>query len=267
MSELQPFVFPETGQRIRSVVIDGIPWFVARDVAAVLGYANGNRDVARHTSEGQRREYRIGTAGGVQTAVLLNEPGVYRLIMRSNMPKAVEFQDWLAGEVLPALRQHGSYSVERRDVPTSLPEALRAYADEVEARQEAELRAEAGEQFKRAIEAGDGLSIRAFHKKYFSGITESEFFAHLYKRGYLINQRGKGGKSPRTGRIRDGSQHRHPGHKGKPWLYLHTAIDNADGRREHARVRPGRAELDFRDRLAKDGLTPNETTATELERI
>lgn len=138
MSDIEVFQFPATGADVRTVLIDGEPWFVARDVAAVLGYANGNRDVARHTSERQRREYRIGTPSGMQTAVLLNEPGVYRMVMRSNMPKAVEFQDWLAEEVLPSIRRIGRYespaAAERQHrLPQTFAEALRLAADQAEA--------------------------------------------------------------------------------------------------------------------------------------
>jgi len=122
---------------------------------------------------------------------------------------------------------------------------------------DAEIRAEAGQQFKRAIEAGDGLSLRSFHKKYFSAVKEHHFFDHLYRRGYLINQLGKGSRRD-DGSYRDGSQHRHPGHLGKPWIYLHTTVDRTGARRDNSRVRPGDVELSFRDRLAKEGLVANE---------
>src|SRR5690606_4094869 len=77
-------------------------------------------------------------------------------------------------------------------------------------------RADAGEKFKRAIEGGDGLGLREFHKKYFSSVTETEFMEHLYSKHYLIDQRGKGTlreSGPRAGTYRDGSQHRHPSYK------------------------------------------------------
>jgi anti-repressor protein len=138
-TEIQPFEFPATGQQVRTVVIDGEPWFVARDVAGVLGYSNGSRDIARHTSERQRREYRIGTPSGEQTAVVLSEPGVYRMVMRSNMPKAVEFQDWLAEDVIPSIRQTGRYeAAQPAFVMPTHAEALRGWASEIEAREVAE---------------------------------------------------------------------------------------------------------------------------------
>ncbi|MDV8066420.1 hypothetical protein R4P64_07880 [Rhodococcus sp. IEGM 1366] len=129
---------------------------------------------------------------------------------------------------------------------------------------DAERRAEAGAKFQRAIEGGDGIGLRVFHKKYFSAITEKAFFAHLYSKNYLIDQKGKGTRresGPRKGTYRNGSQHSHPSYKGKPWLYLHTPKTMTGYRREETRVRPGRYELDFRDHLANEGLAANENTA------
>lgn len=121
-------------------------------------------------------------------------------------------------------------------------------------------RAEAAEDFKRNIEAGSGLTIRAFHKKYFSAVKESELFDHLYARGYLINQLNKGTlreTGPKAGTYRDGAQHRHPTAKGKAWFYLHTALGSNAYRAENTRVLPGQSELDLRDRLAREGLPAN----------
>ncbi|KDE14219.1 hypothetical protein [Rhodococcus aetherivorans] len=129
---------------------------------------------------------------------------------------------------------------------------------------EAQARAEMGEKFKRAIEGGDGLTLREFHKKYFSAITETAFMEHLYGNGYLINQLGKGAvrtEGPKAGTRRDGTQHRHPTYKGKRFFYLHSGGVHGGKRREGTRVRPGCWELELRDQLASDGLPANENTA------
>ncbi len=129
---------------------------------------------------------------------------------------------------------------------------------------EAQARADAGDKFKRAIEGGDGLTLREFHKKYFSAVTETEFMDHLYAKNYLINQRGKGSlreSGPKAGTYRDGAQHRHPSYKGKEFFYLHCGKDRAGGRRENTRVRPGTWEIALRDRLASEGLAANENTS------
>lgn len=117
-------------------------------------------------------------------------------------------------------------------------------------------RAEKAEAFQTAIEAGDGLTLRAFHKKYFSEVGERAFMDHLYDRGYLIDQRGKGAERE-DGTVRDGAQHRHPSAKGKPFFYLHGHGQYGGKRREATRVRPGTPELDLKAALIKDGLAAN----------
>jgi anti-repressor protein len=197
VSEIEIFTFPATGDPVRSAVIDGEPWFVGRDVAAVLGYANGSRDITRHTTERQRREYRIGTPSGEQTAVLISEPGVYRMVMRSNQPRAVEFQDWLAEEVIPAIRRTGRYEVpallsdplaalERQTLLTTqaieIAKTERARAEAAE-QQVAELAPEAA-RARRTMDA-HGLALVGTVAKRF-GIKEKALREFLYAEGLLI---------------------------------------------------------------------------------
>lgn len=106
------------------------------------------------------------------------------------------------------------------------------------------------------IQGGDGITLRTFHKKYFA-VNERAFFEHLYSRGYLIDQRGKGGWSEKRQKHRDGSQHRHPTAKGKAWLYLHASVDRSESRREGPRVKPGDPETDLKQRLIREGLPPH----------
>jgi anti-repressor protein len=130
VTAITPFTFPATGQPVRSVAIDGEPWFVGADVTEILGYANGSRDINRHVPERHRRLYRIGTPSGEQQMSVIDEPGAYRLIMRSNQAQAEAFQDWLAEEVIPAIRRTGSYSAAARfEIPRTYADALRAAAD------------------------------------------------------------------------------------------------------------------------------------------
>lgn len=126
MTEILPFTFPTTGQPVRSVVIDGEPWFVGADVTTILGYANGSRDINRHVPERHRRLYRIGTPSGEQSVSVINEPGAYRLIMRSNQEQAEAFQDWLAEDVIPSIRRTGSYSM---PTPVTIEVSVNALAE------------------------------------------------------------------------------------------------------------------------------------------
>ncbi|MFD6551279.1 BRO family protein [Streptomyces sp. NPDC058398] len=127
------FTFPETAQHVRSVMIDTEPWFVAKDVTDVLGLANG-RDAVGRLPERMKSSVAIsdGTPGNPNKTVI-RESGVYRLIMRSNLPAAERFQDWLAEEVIPSIRQTGSYSIEPATpaLPQDYEEALVALLGQV----------------------------------------------------------------------------------------------------------------------------------------
>lgn len=130
MAEITPFHFPATGEQVRTVLVDGEPWFVGKDVTDVLGYVNG-RDALATLPDRMRNTVAIsdGTPGNPNRTVI-TESGVYRLVMRSNLPAAEAFQDWIAEEVVPSIRKTGGYSL---DIPRTLPDALRAYATEMEA--------------------------------------------------------------------------------------------------------------------------------------
>ena len=111
MSTIIPFTFPETGQPVRTVTIDSEPWFVGNDVVTVLGYSNGRMAIGA-LPERMKSSVTIadGTPGNPNRTVI-SEFGVYRLIMRSNLPAAERFQDWLAEEVIPSIRRTGGYTI------------------------------------------------------------------------------------------------------------------------------------------------------------
>ena len=121
---LPPFSFEGFGVRV--ITIDGEPWFVAKDIAEALGYADTPKAVKAHC-----KAYRSAGVGISPTldpqANIIPERDVYRLIMRSKLPAAERFEEWVVGEVLPSVRQHGSYG--RAAIPQTLPEALRLAAD------------------------------------------------------------------------------------------------------------------------------------------
>jgi prophage antirepressor-like protein len=109
MNDLQIFSNPEFGQ-VRTVEIDGTPWLVGKDVATALGYAKPQNAISRHVdSEDQKVAPIQGTPGGEQEMLIINESGLYSLILSSKMPKAKAFKRWVTSEVLPAIRKHGAY--------------------------------------------------------------------------------------------------------------------------------------------------------------
>lgn len=103
------FKNPEFGQ-IRTVVIDSDAWFVGKDVALVLGYADVNKAIAMHVDdEDKRLNDKTSPSFGQRGATLINESGLYSLILSSKLPNAKKFKRWVTSEVLPAIRKTGGY--------------------------------------------------------------------------------------------------------------------------------------------------------------
>lgn len=112
MNELKIFENAEFGS-IRTVEMDGAPYFVGKDVAEVLAYNEPHKAIVRHIDEDDRMKHPItDITGRVQETWLINESGLYSLILSSKLPKAKEFKHWVTSEVLPAIRRHGMYAVD-----------------------------------------------------------------------------------------------------------------------------------------------------------
>lgn len=108
MNEIQIFNNPEFGQ-IRTVEINNEPYFIGADVAIVLGYQNVSRDINAHVDEEDRLKYQISTSGQMREMIVINESGLYSLIMSSKQPIAKPFKRYVTSEVLPTIRKHGAY--------------------------------------------------------------------------------------------------------------------------------------------------------------
>ena len=106
MNELQ--VFEYQTKEVRTVQMGGEPWFVLKDVCAVLGI-NNSRMVADRLDEDEKGVSSIDTLGGVQNMNVVNESGLYHVILRSDKPEAGPFRKWVTGEVLPSIRKNGGY--------------------------------------------------------------------------------------------------------------------------------------------------------------
>lgn len=109
MNNLKIFNNHEFG-KIRTIVDENNePWFVGRDVAEILEYRNGSRDINRHVDELDRKKEMVHDGNQLKETILINESGLYSLIFSSKMDKAREFKRWVTSEVLPAIRKHGAY--------------------------------------------------------------------------------------------------------------------------------------------------------------
>lgn len=111
-SEMKIFENPEFGS-VRTVEMDGTPYFVGKDVAEVLGYSNPRDALSRHVDEEDKNTV-VNPDGnrGNPNMTIINESGLYSLILSSKLPKAKEFKHWVTSEVLPAIRRHGMYAVD-----------------------------------------------------------------------------------------------------------------------------------------------------------
>ena len=106
--EIQIFKNEEFGQ-VRTVLIKNEPWFVGKDVTEILGYQNGSRDINRHVDEEDRQNYQNGTLESNRGLTVINESGLYSLILSSKLPNAKKFKRWVTSEVLPSIRKHEVY--------------------------------------------------------------------------------------------------------------------------------------------------------------
>lgn len=112
MNDLEIFKNEEFGE-IRIVKIDNEPWFVGKDVASVLGYSNNRKALSDHVDDEDKNDGVTirDTIGRNQRPVLINESGLYSLVLSSKLPTAKKFKHWITSEVIPTIRQTGTYSM------------------------------------------------------------------------------------------------------------------------------------------------------------
>lgn len=110
MDNIKVFNSSEFGN-VRTVSIDNEIWFIGKDVVDILGYQNGSRDINRHVSEDDRQNYQNGTFESPRGMTIINESGLYSLVLGSKLESAKRFKHWVTSEVLPTLRKTGSYGM------------------------------------------------------------------------------------------------------------------------------------------------------------
>lgn len=116
MNDLKIFENKEFGE-IRTVVKDGEPWFVGKDVAEILGHSNPQRALRDYIDDDDKGVTKIVTPGGTQTMAIINESGLYSLILSSKLPNAKKFKKWVTSEVLPSIRKNGGYIAGQDTMP------------------------------------------------------------------------------------------------------------------------------------------------------
>ena len=178
MNNVIPFKF--NSAPIRVVERDGIPMFVAKDVASLLGYSNINDAIKRHCEGVVKHD--LPSSSGTQSFSLIPEFDVYALILRSKLPEAKKFRRWVCEEVLPSIRKTGSYTANQPVVPQTLPEALRLAADLAEKLEDAKPKIAFAESVNSAI---NSVSIRDFAKVV--GTGQNKLYSLMRSNGYLMS--------------------------------------------------------------------------------
>lgn len=113
MNELQIFNSTEFGE-VRTIIKDNEIWFVGKDVAKALGYSDTNKAVAMHVDdEDKQLNDKTSSSFGQRGATIINESGLYSLVLSSKLPKAKEFKRWITKEVIPSIRKYGGYIVNK----------------------------------------------------------------------------------------------------------------------------------------------------------
>lgn len=134
MNEITLFKNKQLGE-IRTLNIGGEPWFVGNDIAEILGYSEKAKAVRTHVDEDDKGVSVLDTPGGKQNTIIINESGLYSLILSSKLPCAKDFKHWLTSEVIPSIRKHGAYLTPETihktlSDPRELAKLLNALADE-----------------------------------------------------------------------------------------------------------------------------------------
>lgn len=234
MGELQIFKNAEFGS-VRTITVEGEPYFVGKDVAEILGYSNTRKALADHVDEEDKGVTKCDTPGGVQDLTVINESGLYSLILSSKMPNAKKFKRWVTSEVLPTIRRHGLYAM---DEVLANPDILINALLELKAERErnANLQAMVAVQNQQMIEmqpkvsyydvvlnCKDLVAISVIAKDYGWSVTKlNQYLQHKgiqYKQGgkiWLLYQKyaEKGYTSTKT--------HSYPGSDGSTHTKVHT---------------------------------------------
>ncbi|HEM3661906.1 TPA: phage antirepressor [Streptococcus suis] len=133
--ELQIFKNEQFGQ-VQLVEINNEPWFVGKEIADILGYKNSRDALSKHVDEEDKGVAKRDTLGGSQDQVIINESGLYSLILKSKLPQAKQFKRWVTSEVLPSIRKNGAYVTNQKAVeimsnPNALGEFLQGITNQV----------------------------------------------------------------------------------------------------------------------------------------
>ena len=197
MNELKNFTFED--QQIRVLTIEGEPWFVGKDVAEVLGYSNSRKAIADHVDSEDKGVTKCYTLGGTQQIAIINESGLYSLILSSKLPDAKKFMRWVTSEVLPTIRKHGAYMTDAKAAAIvtdkgSLADLLQQAAEQLKRKDIQIEQMKPKALFADAVSTSDtpilvGELAKILHQNGVS-MGQNRMFRWLRDNGYLISKKG-----------------------------------------------------------------------------
>jgi anti-repressor protein len=181
-------IFDFETQQVRTVLIDNEIWFVASDVTRILGYVNGRKAIEDHCMKGVTKKYTLLTKGGNQELTIINESGIYQLVMASKMPSAVKFKEWVTEKILPSIRKTGSYSVTPKP-ELSIEEMTLLVIQNMQSKiayqqQQLEEQKPKVEFADKVVNTNNAISVREFGKVI--GMGEKKFFEWLRNNKLLM---------------------------------------------------------------------------------
>lgn len=191
MNELQLFNFENN--QVRTLLINDEPWFVGKDVADILGYQNSSRDINRHVDEEDRQNYQNGTSEiNNRGMTIINESGLYSLVLSSKLPNAKKFKRWVTSEVLPQIRKTGSYATPQLTGEELMAKALIEAKSVLERQNKQIIEMKPKALFADTVAASDSSILVGQEAKLISQsgckMGQNRFFAWLRENGYLCSK-------------------------------------------------------------------------------
>ena len=181
--------------------MNGEPWFVGRDVAMALGYGKGkslNNAVSNHVDDEDKGVTEMMTPGGKQNVIIINESGLYALVLSSKLERAKKFKRWVTAEVLPSIRKHGAYMTDSLlDALEAHPEAVPEYLNRLrsenarnrELTRRLRLALPKAEYYDAFVDPADCTNIRTTAKEL--GVPEKQFTRYLEEKKYLFRDKNR----------------------------------------------------------------------------
>ncbi|MGN8659582.1 phage antirepressor [Catenibacterium mitsuokai] len=192
MNEVQLFNFEN--HEVRSLLLNNEPWFVGKDVAEVLGYERADNAIRNHIDKEDKLMHQISASGQNRNMTIINESGLYSLVLSSKLPSAKKFKRWVTSEVLPALRKTGQYQVKELSGSELMARAL------IEAQNVLAAKDKVIEEMKPKVVFADAVAtshtsilvgeLAKILKQNGIEMGQKRLFAWLREKGYLIKRQG-----------------------------------------------------------------------------